>query len=153
MLKKLNKEGKFKLTEKSKDISGSYDEKSDDSLKSAKILYKNNLLENSISMSYYAMYNKVLSLFYLSGIKSENHHLSIVILREFFGFDTRNLEFAKTQRINKQYYVKTKVNPEEANKLIRISEDFIEELDSFMERLTTRDIQNIRNKIEQTINQ
>ena len=102
-------------------------------------------------MSYYAMYNKVLSLFFLSGIRCENHRLSILILKKFFNFDTKNLEFAKNQRINKQYYAKTKVTPEETKKLIDIAEDFIEELDYFTERLTEKDIDNIRNKIKKQI--
>lgn len=54
---KLKKEGKLQLVEPSEEICESYIEKSDNCLKSAKLLLQHSLYENSISMSYYAMYN------------------------------------------------------------------------------------------------
>lgn len=71
LIKKLLNQGKIKLVEPSKEISFSYLEKSRGCLKSARLLNENKLIENSISMSYYAMYNSVLSLLFRVGIKSE----------------------------------------------------------------------------------
>lgn len=95
VLKKFKKEGKLKITEKSKEVSYSYNQKSKDSLKSAKILRDNNLIENSISMAYYAMYNKVLSLFFITGIKSENHSLSLILLENIYNINIEKIRFAK----------------------------------------------------------
>jgi hypothetical protein len=56
-LNKLKKEGKFELVDPSESICESYSEKSANCLKSAKLLLQNNIYENSVSRSYYAMYN------------------------------------------------------------------------------------------------
>ena len=52
-------------------------------------------------MSYYAMYNKLLSLLYKIGIKSENHFFSIFILKEIFDFDNELIVYAKKERIQR----------------------------------------------------
>ena len=54
-LDKLKKEGKLELVESSENICDSYSQKSANCQKSAKLLLQNNLFENSIGMSYYAM--------------------------------------------------------------------------------------------------
>ena len=80
-LKTLNTEDKLELVDPSDEISESYSDKSTNCLKSAKLLLDNQLYENSIGMSYYAMYNLLISLMFKSGIKSENHAGSILILK------------------------------------------------------------------------
>ena len=69
-LNKLKKEEKLELVEQSEDICDSYSQKSADCLKSAKLLLQNNLFENSIGMSYYAMYNLLLALLFRTGEKA-----------------------------------------------------------------------------------
>ena len=86
-LNKLKQEEKLELVEPSEDICNSYSEKSANCLKSAKLLLQNNLYENSISMSYYAMYNLLLALLFRAGIKCENHGGSILLLKLVFGKD------------------------------------------------------------------
>ena len=81
-LNELMKEGKIQLIEPSEEMSKSYFEKSKNSMKSAKILLKNNLYENSISMSYYSMYNCLLALFFMVGIKSKTHTGSILLFKK-----------------------------------------------------------------------
>lgn len=83
-LSKLRKEGKLKLVEPSEEVKKSYLEKAKNSLRSAKILNENDLFENSISMSYYAMYNSLSALLYRIGIKCENHAGSIILLKVLF---------------------------------------------------------------------
>ena len=83
-LDKLKKEEKLELIDPSEDICDSYSEKSANCLKSAKLLLQNNLYENSISMSYYAIYNIHLALLFRVGIKCENHGGSILLLRLLF---------------------------------------------------------------------
>lgn len=63
-LNKLKNEEKLELVEPSDDVCNSYTEKSANCLKSAKLLLQNNLYENSIGMSYYAMYNQLLALLF-----------------------------------------------------------------------------------------
>jgi len=82
-LNRLKKEGKLTLVEPSEEICNSYLEKADNCLKSAKLLLQNNLYENSVSMSYYAMYNSLTSLFFKIGIKCENHSGSILIFKNY----------------------------------------------------------------------
>ena len=83
-LDKLKKEKKLELVDESKEISDSYILKSDNCLRSAKVLFKEKLYENAVSEAYYAMYNSVLSLFFRCGIKCENHTASIILLDKLF---------------------------------------------------------------------
>ena len=85
-LDELKKEEKLRLLEPSENIQKSYSEKSANSLKSAKLLLQNNLYENSIGMSYYAMYNLLIALLFRVGIKCENHSGSILLLKLLFFF-------------------------------------------------------------------
>ncbi|MBD3355449.1 HEPN domain-containing protein, partial [Candidatus Woesearchaeota archaeon] len=106
-LSKLKKEEKLELVELSEEICQSYLEKADNSLKSAKVLLANNLYENSVSMSYYAMYNSLTALLFRTGVKCENHSGSILILKFLFGKKDlfSIISEAKEERIDKQYYV------------------------------------------------
>ena len=70
-LNEVRNEGKLELVEPSEEICKSYLRKTDNCFKSAKLLLQNELYENSISMSYYAMYNSLLALFFRTGIKSK----------------------------------------------------------------------------------
>jgi len=129
-LNKLKEEEKLELVEPSEDICNSYSEKSANCLKSAKLLLLNNLYENSIGQSYYAMYNIMLVLLFRVGIKCENHGGSILLLKLLFGEkDLYTLiSDAKKERIDKQYYVTTEkdeITKEIADELLHNAEDFI----------------------------
>ena len=106
---KLKKEGKLKLIEPSGNVKESYILKSKNSLESAKILLENGQIENAVPMAYYSMYNMLTALLYFAGIKCENHSASIIILKELFGIDSSKISFAKTERVDKQYYINFKV--------------------------------------------
>ncbi len=56
-LNKLKKKNIIELVEPSEEMKRSYLIKSENCLKSAKILFKNDLYENSTSEAYYCMYN------------------------------------------------------------------------------------------------
>jgi len=109
---KLKEEGKLELVEPSKEICDSYIEKANNSLKSAKLLLKNALYENSVSMSYYTMYNSLTALLFRCGIKCENHSGSILILKKLFKRHDlfKIISWAKKERIDKQYYLTTEKN-------------------------------------------
>ena len=137
---KLKKEGKLKIIEPNTNVKDSYIEKSKNSLKSAEILLEKELIENSVPMAYYSMYNMLTALLYYLGIKCENHSASIIILKELFGIDNSKIEFAKTERVDKQYYIDFKITKEEVESLIKSAVEFNSILYDFIEKLTSKQI-------------
>jgi len=137
---KLKKEGKLKIIEPNRNVKDSYLEKSRSSLKSAEILLENGLIENSVPMAYYSMYNMLTALLYYLGIKCENHSASIIILKELLGIDNSKIEFAKTERVDKQYYIDFKITKEEVESLIKSAVEFNSILYDYIEKLTTKQI-------------
>jgi len=152
-LNTLKTEEKLELVESSEEIYDSYLEKSANCLKSAKLLLQNNLYENSIGMSYYAMYNLLIALLFKIGIKCENHGGSILLLKLLF--DEKDLSKlisnAKKERINKQYYVTTKrdkATKEDTQKLITNAEDFIVKMKLFIKNLNNEFIEEVRKNFD-----
>ena len=142
----LAKKDKLKLVEVSEEVKMSYMEKSESNMISSRILFDNKRLEESVSLSYYSMYNILLALLFRVGIKSENHSGSIVLLKEVFGIDNSDLFFAKRERIDKQYYVDFRVVEKDAEELLRIAEDFKGMLFDFISRLNAKEIEFYREK-------
>jgi len=146
-LNKLKRQRKLEIVEPSENICLSYLEKAKNSFSSAKILLESKLYENSVSMSYYAMYNSLTALLFKIGIKCENHTGSILLLKELFQenklFDI--ISFAKEERVDKQYYVDFELTEESAKDLLNKSEDFILEIKILMKKLTTEEIKRFRN--------
>ena len=152
-LNKLKKEEKLELVESSNEIYISYSEKSANCMKSAKLLLQNNLYENSISMSYYAMYNLLLALLFRIGVKCENHSGSILLLNLLFGeAELYKLIFnAKTERIDKQYYITTEkdeITKEIAQELLKDAEDFVLKMKLIIIHLTNDSIDEKREKFK-----
>src|SRR3989344_8193376 len=98
---KLKKEGKIELVEPSEEIKDSYIKKSESNLISAKILLENNRFEESVSLTYYSMYNLLLALLFKTGIKSENHSGSIILLKKLFSLENKEILEAKRERLDK----------------------------------------------------
>src|SRR3989338_6950171 len=123
-LSKLREEGKLAIVDPSEEMKESYLKKSDNCIKSAKILLQNDLYENSVAEAYYAVYNCLLALLYKTGIKSENHSASIILLGKLFKANdlVKLASSAKEERIDKQYYVeaeqKNKVTTESCSGMI-----------------------------------
>jgi len=152
-LNKLKKEEKIGLVEPSEDICNSYSEKSANCLKSAKLLLKNDLYENSIIMSYYAMYNLLLTLLFRIGIKCENHGGSILLLKILFSENElyKLISDAKKERIDKQYYVTTEkdeITKEIADELLNNAEDFVLRLKLVIKNLNNDSIDELMKKFE-----
>ena len=128
-LKKLKRKGVIELVESSEEMKSSYLIKAENCLKSAKILFQNQLYENSTSEAYYCMYNSLLSLLFKIGIKSENHSASIILFDKLFKNKelVKIISWAKGERIDKQYYVETqqivKITKESCNEMIVKAED------------------------------
>ena len=79
-LRKMKSEEKVILISPSVEICKSYVIKSKNCLRSAKILYKARLYENSVGEAYYAMYNAALAMLYRAGIKSLNHSATSMMI-------------------------------------------------------------------------
>lgn len=140
----LHREKALQLVEPGSNIRDGYLRKSESFLASARLLLEHERYEESVSMAYYSMYYAVLALFFASGIKCENHTAAGIILREVFGIDSTALEAAKTERIDKQYYLASAPVRSEVIALIRTAESFNAVLRDVTDRLTNRKIETYR---------
>jgi uncharacterized protein (UPF0332 family) len=147
-LRKLAKLKIIKLVEPSKNLKESYAQKSEDSLLSSKFLLEKKQYNDSISLSYFSMYNSLLSLLFFCGIKSENHNASIFLLKEIFEIDNLEILYAKKERKDKQYYPSFSTSEKETITAIRITEQFNSEIREFIERLNSEKIKIIRIKFK-----
>ena len=139
-LKILVNEKKLSLIEPSEEVSNSYLKKSESNLDSAKILLESDKLEESVALAYYGMYNLLISLLFKTGIKCENHTGAIILLKEIFSIDNKDLLFAKKERVDKQYYVDFHITKAEVIEMIKIAEDFNKELYDFIAKLSNQKI-------------
>ena len=134
------------LVEPSEEIKQSYIEKSVSNIDSAKILLKNNKLEESVALSYYSMYHYVTALFFKVGIKSENHNATIQMLKDIFGIDNKEISSAKKERLDKQYYVNFKISKEEVTEAIKKAEIFNAFMNDFISKISNEEINKAREK-------
>ena len=146
-LTKLFYEKKIQLVEPSENLKNAYLKRSDESLRSSKLLADAGNLNDSIALTYYSMYHSVLALFYRVGLKSENHIASIELLKGIFGVDTRELERAKRERIDNQYYVDFHITKDATFEMIKIAESFNLEIIDFIDKLKEKEIIEFRNKL------
>lgn len=147
-LTRLHQEGKLLLEEPSEEVKAAYLNKSESYLMSAKILLKNNKLEESVSLAYYSMYYMILALFSKVGIKCENHSAAIILLEKIFDIDNSAISSAKRERVDKQYYVDFIISSLEVEDLIGTAEVFNSKILDFIERLNNERIAEFREKME-----
>jgi len=147
-LKRLHKDKALQLVAPSDEIKTAYVRKSESFLASARLLLDNNRFEESVSMAYYSMYYSVLALFFATGIKCENHTAAIILLEDVFGIDKSAIESAKTERIDKQYYVTSAPVRDEVVDLIKEAESFDADLLDVNDRLTNEKRESFRKKLK-----
>lgn len=153
-LNKLKKESKLELVEPSEEMVLSYLQKAENCIKSSKILFQNQLYENATTEAYYCMYNSLLALLFKTGIKSENHSASIIMLKELFRENVlyKIISFAKEERIDKQYYVESqqivKVTKDSCNEMVLKAEDFLVKIKLLISQISNDKINTIRNSFE-----
>lgn len=152
-LARLASEGKLEIVEPSEEICSAYLAKAEKSLRSAKILLENALYEDSVSMSYYAMYNSLTALLFKTGIKCENHSGSIMMLASLFRkVDLSNaISFAKKERVDKQYYVDFELTGESATELFGKAESFVVQMKFVIKELRFEQVNGIRRKLKLVI--
>jgi uncharacterized protein (UPF0332 family) len=145
---KLHKEGKLQIVEPNDNIKDSYIKKSESNLVSAKILLQNQKLEESVYLAYYSMYNMLTALLFKTGIKCENHTAAIILLKEIFGISNSNIDNAKKERVDKQYYTDFSIMKEDVKTVIEQTEEFNNELLDFISKLNNSMIEEFRRKFE-----
>jgi len=145
-LVKLKKENKLELVEPSEEIKESYIKKSESSLASSKILIDNEKLEESVALSYYSMYHMLTALLFKAGIRCENHAGTIILMKHLFNLDNSDISSAKSERVDKQYYIDFHITKQEVEDAIKNAEDFNNRLFDFISKLNNRDIETYRKK-------
>ncbi|MCX6710577.1 MAG: HEPN domain-containing protein [Candidatus Woesearchaeota archaeon] len=150
-LRKVAEQGKISLVEPSKIISLAYEKKSESNIVSAKILLESGHFEESVSLSYFSMYNILNALLFSTGIKCENHTIAIMLLKKVYSMDNSKMLLAKKERIEAQYYVESSATVEKALAMIRLTEDFRAALIDTIERQDSGKIAKQREKAEELI--
>ena len=150
-LSKLKREGKLELVEPSEEMKKSYMIKSESNLISAKIPLNNDKFEESIGLAYYSMYHLLTALLFKVGIKSENHSASILLLHEIFKQNNKEIFDAKTERIDKQYYVGFSIGKEEVEDTIRKTEAFNSKMIDFISKMGNEEIKICRKNFAELI--
>lgn len=148
-VKKLKREEKIKITEPSQEICSAYLEKSEKSLISAKTLTNIGHYDDAVALTYYSMYYCSLALLYKTGIKSENHSATIILLKEFFKINNEKIQEAKKERVDKQYYTDVKATKKDVKQGIVIAEEFNTEIREKLATMKQTETQKIQEKIKQ----
>ena len=150
-LKKLAKQKKIQLVELSIPVQEAYLQRAEESLSSAKALAKIHNLKDAVALAYYAMYHSLLALLFRCGIKCENHTAAILLLKEIFELDNTSIIKAKAERVDKQYYVDFSVTADEVTECIKIAENFIATIHSFIASLNQKSIRKYYEKTEKIL--
>ena len=150
-LRRLSKKKALQLIAPSPEIRDVYLKKSASRLESAKYLLSIDKFEESTEMAYYSMYHSVMALFFACGIKCENHTVASWFLADVFGIESTDLESARKERLDKEYYVLAAPVRPEVEALIKTAESFNAVLLDKIERLTQQEIENYRIRFEKLL--
>jgi uncharacterized protein (UPF0332 family) len=91
------------------------------------------------------------ALLFKIGIKCENHSASIILLKDLFGIDNKDIFSAKKERIDKQYYTDFKITKQDIVESIESAERFNKGLIDFISKLNNQDIKEYREKLMKII--
>jgi len=149
----LNVKRGVKLIRPNNNLSKSYTKKAEDSLLSMRVNLREGIKDWASSAAYYARYHILYALFMKCGIKSEIHDCSIEIAKTIFSDLISNswikeLEGAKIQRINLQYYTDRLVEERDLEENMETAGDFVMELKGIIDEIEPDYIERIRNKLK-----
>jgi len=146
LLTKLKQSKELELVDPSEEVSQSFIEKSNNSMKAAKVLTRNKLCDDAISSAYYSTYNILTSLLAKTGIKCENHTASILVLKKLYHKNelAREIFKHKEERENAQYHLTLKNAKETAEKMIKKAEELNNKIRLEIQNLKAQDIEKIR---------
>lgn len=148
---KIHRQGHLKGVPPSNDVKRAYQKKSESYMVSARILFENGRLEESVSMIYYSMFYMVLALLFRTGIKCENHSAAIYLLEDLYGLDNSAIVRAKSERIDKQYYIDFSLNSADIEELMEVADEFNAYIMDYTERLKGRDVDEFRNRFHELV--
>lgn len=146
----------IKLIKPNDNLSKSYIKKAEDSLISMRVNMREGIKDWATSAAYYARYHILYALFMKCGIKSEIHECSIEIAKIIFSdliprSMIKELETAKRQRIDMQYYTDRLVEERDLEKNIETAGDFVMELKRVLNGIDIEYTERIRNKLKSMI--
>lgn len=142
----LKQKNGIEIIELKEHLSLKYMQEAEDSLKAC----MNNVGKWKLITGYYSCYNALYSLLMKCGIKCEIHDCTIILM-EIFGFENREIEFMeelKSMRIRAQYYLEN-LSLNDVNKI----KTFVFRCKELSANLTSLQIQKIRQKIEEILNE
>ena len=142
---------KLLFIDSSNNVCNSYISNSNDEMKAAKIMLKQELLIQSIGHSYYSMYLLVQALLYKCGIKCEDHNASIIILNEVFGIENKEIKIVKKERIEAQYYTSKEISFELTKEILDSAENFTVELKEFIDSLNNKQIESFQKLLKEVL--
>lgn len=148
---KIHRQGHLRSVPPSMDMKRAYQRKSESYIISARILFENGRLEEAVSMIYYSMFYMVLALLFRTGIKCENHSAAIYLLEDLYGLDNDSIVRAKSERIDKQYYIDFSLSREDIYELMEVADDFNAYIMDYTERLKGREVENLRHRFQDLI--
>jgi uncharacterized protein (UPF0332 family) len=139
----------IQIIEPSENLKESYLKMSERFFESADLLLKNKFYESSTTDFYYSAYNSLLATLFYCGIKSENHNVSIGILKDIL--DKKELfeiiSEIKEERIDKQYYHETPATKEKITEIKKLAREFNLQMRIFLNSLNKEKIKEIRKKL------
>lgn len=148
---KIHRQGHLRSVPPSMDMKRAYQRKSESYIVSARILFENGKLEEAVSMIYYSMFYMVLALMFRTGIKCENHSAAIYLLEDLYGLDNSAIIRAKTERIDKQYYIDFTLTSEDIDELMETADDFNAYIMNFTERMKGREVEKFRHRFQELV--
>lgn len=84
-------------------------------------------------------------------IKSENHSASIILLKEVYRQDNKDIFEAKAERLDKQYYVDFVITKKDVEDTIKKAEIFNSKMIDFISKVNNEDIKNYRKRFIELI--
>ena len=142
----------IELIESNENLSEAYTKKAEDALRAAAKLKDNKDWE--ISSCYYSMYFSVYAILMKIGIKCEIHACTITFVGEFLNqyFSDEDVELLKKSmkaRIDTQYYSDRNVTEAHYENMIQGAPEFLAKSKTALQKITNKEIQDIRNQIKE----
>jgi uncharacterized protein (UPF0332 family) len=142
----------IRLVSPSVNLPKSYVKKAEDSLISMRLNHREGINDWAASAAYYARYHALYALLMKCGIKSEIHECTIAAAKGLFrdvipDALIRDIETAKDQRIDMQYYTDRVVDAGRLSRNIETAGDFVMHLKEIIGRITEEDVKNAREKL------
>ena len=153
---RLKQKSGIMLEEPNEVLCKSYLKEANDALVSMNVNKEAGLRRWVIITAYYARYYGIYALLKKVGVKSEIHDCSIALMRYLFSdiFEKKffdELEKAKEQRINLQYYTNRNVSDSDYDKNVQTASDFVLTAENSIDRMSSSEVDEARKKLENLI--